>query len=47
MDPHKKGIAYVEYSNEQEASVAMQSLQHFKIEPDIPMIITYAPKEQK
>jgi U1 small nuclear ribonucleoprotein A len=47
MDPNKKGIAYVEYNNEQEASIVMQSLQHFKIEPDTPMIITYAPRETK
>jgi RNA recognition motif-containing protein len=47
IDPNKKGVAYVEYSNEQEASIAMQSLQHFKIEPEAPMLITYAPKEQK
>lgn len=40
----KPGIAFVEYGDEMQASVAMQALQGFKITPQNPMLITYAKK---
>lgn len=40
----KPGIAFIEYGDEMQATVAMQSLQGFKINPDSPMFITYAKK---
>ncbi|XP_010507874.1 PREDICTED: U1 small nuclear ribonucleoprotein A-like isoform X1 [Camelina sativa] len=39
----KPGIAFVEYADEMQSTVAMQGLQGFKIEQD-PMLITYAKK---
>eukprot|EP01018_Ginkgo_biloba_P000336 Gb_27614 [translate_table: standard] len=40
----KPGIAFVEYGDEMQASVAMQALQGFKITPQNPMNISYAKK---
>ncbi|KAL3644756.1 U1 small nuclear ribonucleoprotein A [Castilleja foliolosa] len=40
----KPGIAFVEYENEMQSTVAMQGLQGFKITDDNPMVITYAKK---
>ncbi|KAK1286378.1 U2 small nuclear ribonucleoprotein B'' 2 [Acorus calamus] len=40
----KPGIAFVEYSDETHASIAMQNLQGFKITPLHPMTISYAKK---
>ncbi|ONK63336.1 uncharacterized protein A4U43_C07F14000 [Asparagus officinalis] len=40
----KPGIAFVEYGDEMQASVAMQALQNFKITPQNLMVITYAKK---
>ncbi|XP_042469092.1 U2 small nuclear ribonucleoprotein B''-like isoform X2 [Zingiber officinale] len=38
----KPGIAFVEFSDDVQASIAMQALQGFKITPQNPMAITYA-----
>ncbi|XP_052195651.1 U1 small nuclear ribonucleoprotein A [Diospyros lotus] len=40
----KPGIAFVEYDNEMQSTMAMQGLQGFKISPENPMLITYAKK---
>ncbi|KAK9136858.1 hypothetical protein Sjap_007452 [Stephania japonica] len=40
----KPGIAFVEYGDEMQSTVAMQGLQGFKITPQYPMVITYAKK---
>lgn len=40
----KPGIAFVEYGDEMQATISMQSLQSFKITPSNPMVITYAKK---
>ncbi|XAR61351.1 hypothetical protein NMG60_11035031 [Bertholletia excelsa] len=40
----KPGIAFVEYDNEMQSTVAMQGLQGFKISPENPMVISYAKK---
>jgi len=40
----KPGIAFVEYGDEMQSTVAMQALQGFKIAPQNPMLITYAKK---
>ncbi|KAJ3669498.1 hypothetical protein LUZ60_011448 [Juncus effusus] len=40
----KPGIAFVEYENEMQATVAMQSLQNFKITQQNAMVVTYAKK---
>ncbi|KAG5056235.1 hypothetical protein JHK85_008745 [Glycine max] len=40
----KPGIAFVEYGDEMQSTVAMQTLQGFKITPQNPMLITYAKK---
>ncbi|XP_068634629.1 U2 small nuclear ribonucleoprotein B''-like [Aristolochia californica] len=40
----KPGIAFVEFEDEVQSSVAMQALQGFKISPQNPMVITYAKK---
>jgi len=42
--PHKPGIAFVEYDNEQGASAAMVGLQGFKLATDKPMAISFAKK---
>jgi RNA recognition motif-containing protein len=42
MVPGKKGIAFVEFSTDVEAGVAMTGLQLFKITPDHMMQISYA-----
>jgi len=40
----KQGIAFVEFENEVEASVAMNGLQHFKITPTHLMVVSFAKK---
>ncbi|KAK1280564.1 U1 small nuclear ribonucleoprotein A [Acorus gramineus] len=40
----KPGIAFVEFGDELQSTVAMQGLQSFKITPQNPMLITYAKK---
>ncbi|CAD5184047.1 unnamed protein product [Musa acuminata subsp. malaccensis] len=40
----KPGIAFVEFADDVQASIAMQALQGFKISPQNPMAITYAKK---
>ncbi|OAY58907.2 U2 small nuclear ribonucleoprotein B'' 2 [Manihot esculenta] len=40
----KPGIAFVEYEDDVQSSMAMQALQGFKITPQNPMAITYAKK---
>ncbi|GMH07451.1 hypothetical protein Nepgr_009291 [Nepenthes gracilis] len=40
----KPGIAFVEFEDEEQSSVAMQALQGFKVTPQNPMEITYAKK---
>lgn len=40
----KPGIAFVEYGDEMQSTISMQSLQGFKITPSNPMVITYAKK---
>lgn len=40
----KPGIAFVEFDNEDVATIAMQALQGFKVTPQNPMEITYAKK---
>ncbi|XP_057475110.1 U2 small nuclear ribonucleoprotein B'' 2-like [Actinidia eriantha] len=40
----KPGIAFVEFEDDVQSSVAMQALQGFKISPHNPMAITYAKK---
>ncbi|CAI9107097.1 OLC1v1006383C1 [Oldenlandia corymbosa var. corymbosa] len=40
----KPGIAFVEFEDDIQSSVAMQALQGFKITPENPMSITYAKK---
>ncbi|RWW75634.1 hypothetical protein BHE74_00016333 [Ensete ventricosum] len=40
----KPGIAFVEFADDVQASIAMQALQGFKITPQNPMVITYAKK---
>eukprot|EP01018_Ginkgo_biloba_P027774 Gb_16801 [translate_table: standard] len=40
----KPGIAFVEYGDEMQATVAMRALQGFKITPQNPMVIAYAKK---
>ncbi|KAG5603116.1 hypothetical protein H5410_034486 [Solanum commersonii] len=40
----KPGIAFVEFDDDAQSSVAMQALQGFKVTPQNPMAITYAKK---
>lgn len=40
----KPGIAFIEYGDEMQSTIAMQGLQGFKITADNPMVITYAKK---
>ncbi|PIA44354.1 hypothetical protein AQUCO_01700155v1 [Aquilegia coerulea] len=40
----KPGIAFVEYADEMQSTIAMQALQGFKITQQNPMLITYAKK---
>ncbi|KAG5567067.1 hypothetical protein RHGRI_002588 [Rhododendron griersonianum] len=40
----KPGIAFVEFEDDVQSSVAMQALQGFKISPQHPMAVTYAKK---
>uniref|UniRef100_A0A1J3CFX2 U2 small nuclear ribonucleoprotein B n=1 Tax=Noccaea caerulescens TaxID=107243 RepID=A0A1J3CFX2_NOCCA len=44
MAPAKPGIAFVEYEDDVQSSVAMQALQGFKISPQNPMVISFAKK---
>jgi len=44
MVPGNKGIAFVEFNTDLEASVAMNGLQHFKITPTHLMVISFAAK---
>lgn len=44
MTEAKPGIAFVEFEDDVQSSVAMQALQGFKITPQNPMSITYAKK---
>jgi len=43
----KPGIAFVEFEDDMQASIAMQALQGFKITPQNPMAIVYAKKWYK
>ncbi|KFK21954.1 hypothetical protein AALP_AAs48252U000300 [Arabis alpina] len=40
----KPGIAFVEYEDDVQSSIAMQALQDFKITPQSPMVISFAKK---
>lgn len=40
----KPGIAFVDFEDEVQSSMAMQALQGFKITPQNPMMITFAKK---
>lgn len=40
----KPGIAFVEFADDVQSSIAMQALQGFKISPQYPMAVTYAKK---
>lgn len=40
----KPGIAFVEFGDDVQSSIAMQALQGFKITPQNPMAISYAKK---
>lgn len=40
----KPGIAFLEYENEMQSTIAMHGLQGFKITQDNPLLITYAKK---
>jgi U2 small nuclear ribonucleoprotein B'' len=40
----KPGIAFVEFEDDSQSTVAMQALQGFKIAPEYPMIISFAKK---
>ncbi|ONK77198.1 uncharacterized protein A4U43_C02F4100 [Asparagus officinalis] len=40
----KPGIAFVEFEDDMQASIAMQALQGFKITPQNPMAVAYAKK---
>ncbi|KAG7672000.1 hypothetical protein Ndes2526B_g07049 [Nannochloris sp. 'desiccata'] len=42
MVPHKPGIAFVEYDNDEGAAAALTGLQGFKLATDKPMILSYA-----
>jgi len=42
--PNKKGIAFVEFSTDLEAGVAMNGLQGFKVTPENLMVISFAKK---
>lgn len=39
-----RNLAFVEYASEQQATVALQSLNNFKIEADHPLVVSYAKK---
>lgn len=40
--PHKPGIAFVEYDNDEGAAAALAGLQGFKLATDKPMMLSYA-----
>lgn len=40
----KPGIAFVEYEDDVQSSMAMQALQGFKITPQNPMVVSFAKK---
>ncbi|EGC30273.1 hypothetical protein DICPUDRAFT_83777 [Dictyostelium purpureum] len=42
MVESKKGIAFVEFQDESKSGLAMQSLQHFKVTQEKPMVISFA-----
>jgi hypothetical protein len=42
MVPGKAGIAFIEFGDEAQASVARDGLQGFKITPEKPMKVSYA-----
>lgn len=42
--PGKAGIAFVEYAGEAEATMAMASLNGFKVDADHAIVLTYARK---
>jgi len=42
MVPHKPGIAFVEYDNDEGAAAALTGLQGFKLATDKPMMLSYA-----
>ena len=44
MVEQKPGIAFVEFGNEMESSVALDGLQGFKITPECSMRVSYAKK---
>jgi hypothetical protein len=44
MIESKPGIAFVEYVDENQSTVAMSGLQGYKLTPTNPMLITYAKK---
>ncbi|KAG9151171.1 hypothetical protein Leryth_002734 [Lithospermum erythrorhizon] len=44
MNIAKPGIAFVEFEDDDQSTVAMQALQGFKITPQNPMSIVYAKK---
>jgi len=42
MVPQRKGIAFVEYSDEGQAQLAMHGLQGFRLATDKPIAISFA-----
>ncbi|KAN0039159.1 hypothetical protein ACTA71_001353 [Dictyostelium dimigraforme] len=42
MVESKKGIAFIEFEDDIKAGFAMTNLQHFKVTPDKPMVISFA-----
>ena len=44
MVPGKRGISFVEYENEPQATLAMKELQHFKFTQEDIIVISYAKK---
>ncbi len=42
MVPHKPGMAFVEYDNDEGAAAALAGLQGFKLATDKPMMLSYA-----
>lgn len=40
----KPGIAFVEYQDDVQSSIAMEALQSFKITPQNPMVVSFAKK---
>lgn len=44
MVPGKKGIAFIEFDGEHNATTALRSLNGFKLTPTISMMLSYAKK---